>query len=330
MVKPLRVAAVTYTLAFVMDPIERVNIMTDTTFALMLNAHSRGHRVIYVPPHGLALEGDQVIMHGLHVDVWPREGAHYHVREAVRLAAKDCHGIFVRTDPPFDAAYLLATWILSFAERQGVWVINSPSGIRSANEKLYALQFADLCPTSIVTCMRSAIRDFMHAFHGDVIAKPLDGHGGFGVVRLRQDDSNVNALIDLLTHEGKHAIVVQQYLPAGLQGDKRLLVVDGVLHGAVRRVPQQGDHRGNVHVGGHVEVCAIDDRDRAIVARMAETLRRDGLFFVGLDVIDGRLIEVNVTSPTLVQELHRLGGPDLAALIITAVEQRAAQAMARG
>jgi glutathione synthase len=312
-------------LAFIMDPLSRVNINTDTTFAFMLEAFKRGHEVIYVAPSQLELQGDRVFLHGEHVDVFNKAGAHFTVRKTVHDEDVSFDAIFIRTDPPFDSAYLTATWLLSFSERRGVRVINSPSGVRSANEKLYALQFADLCPETVVTTSRAQVDKFMREHGGEAIAKPLEGHGGYGVVRLRQGDSNINALIDLLTLEGKKPVLVQEYLPGAARGDKRLLLIDGVIRGAVRRVPKADDHRGNVHVGGNVEACDIDANDERIASRMRDQLRRDGLFFVGLDVIEdkkeGKLIEVNVTSPTLVQELRRLSGVDLAVEVISSVER---------
>ena len=308
------------TFAFIMDPLERVNIHTDTSFAFMLEAHQRGHKVVYVPPNGIALRQADVWLHGQVVAVEDRAGAHYRVLETTALPATDCQAIFIRTDPPFDAAYLMSTWLLSFAERAGVRIINSPAGIRAANEKLYALEFPELCPKTLVSASRPALRDFVTALGGAAIAKPLHGHGGFGVVRLHNQDSNLNALLDMLTREGQDPILVQAYLPGGATGDKRLLLIDGALCGAVKRVPQAGDHRGNVHVGGRVEACTTDAQDAHIVATLGPALRRAGLYFVGLDVIDGKLIEVNVTSPTLVQELRRLTGVNVAGLLFDALK----------
>ena len=309
------------TLAFVMDPIERVNIRTDTSFAFMLAACARGHTVVHVAPSDISLDGDMPILLGRHLEVYDRQGDHFRIINKQRVAATDCAAIFIRTDPPFDTAYLTVTWMLSLAEGKGVRIINRPSGIRSANEKLYALNFASLCPKTIITANRDDIRAFVAAHGGQAIGKPLDGHGGYGVLRLRAGDSNLNAIIDVLTLEGRQPIVTQEFLPEAAQGDKRLLFVDGVIRGAVRRIPRQDDHRGNVHVGGKAEACELTAADRAIGDAMRDRLRADGLYFVGLDVIGDKLIEVNVTSPTLAQELRNLGGPDLAAEIMDALEK---------
>ncbi len=309
------------TLAFVMDPLAAVNVDTDTSFAFMLAAQDRGHRVVYVPPSGIDLEHTAVHLRGYEVRLQKQRGAPIASQTPLRLPAKGCDAVFIRTDPPFDAGYLLATWLLSFAERDGVWVINSPAGLRAANEKLYSLEFPELCPETLITGDRGAARAFIETLGGEAILKPVDGHGGFGVFRARAGDTNTNALIDMLSLEGRRPLIVQRYVPEGAQGDKRLLLIDGELRGAVRRVPQAGDHRGNVHVGGKVTACELSAADQRIAARLGPRLKQDGLFFVGLDVVGDRLIEVNVTSPTLVQELLRLGGPDLATEVIARVER---------
>jgi glutathione synthase len=312
------------TLAVVMDPIERVNVASDTSFAFMLAARARGHRVLHVDISGVTLEGGEVWLRGRDVDVFDRPGSHYKILGDAFLRARDCDTIFIRTDPPFDSRYLTLTLLLSFAERQGVWVVNSPRGLREANEHLYALEFPELCPPTMVTSSRKEARTFVEKIGGRGIGKPIDGHAGFGVVRLDTNDGNFNALCDMLSLEGKQPFMVQEFIPAVSKGDKRIIVIDGVARGAVRRVPQGGDHRGNVHVGARAEATDIEPREHTVVAKLAPRLKEDGLFFVGLDLIDGKLIEVNVTSPTLIREIHRFGGPDLATEVIEAVEKRAA------
>jgi len=305
------------TLAFVMDPMVGINVHSDTSFAFMLAGAKRGCRILHVRPVDLDLQEGQLMLRGTYIEVAKKQGDHYQELEQARILAKDCKAIFIRTDPPFDEAYLTATWLLSFAEREGARVINSPRGIRSANEKLYALEFPELCPETIITSSKKQALEFLARNQsGRAIAKPLDGFGGFGVLRLEEGDSNCKAIVDLLTGEEKEPILIQQYLPEGVDGDKRLLFVDGKIKGGVRRIPQADDHRGNVHVGGLVEACEIDESDRHIEKVVGDRLRADGLYFVGIDVIGGKLIEINVTSPTLVQELRDLGGPDLATEVI--------------
>ncbi|MEE8409638.1 MAG: glutathione synthase [Myxococcota bacterium] len=311
------------TIAFVMGPLDRVVPEVDTTFAFMLAAHRRGHRVVHVLPRDIGLDGNLCTLGGNVVSVKDSVEKPFEVVENTSLLASDCAAIFIRTDPPFDQEYLTVTWMLSFAERAGVRCINSPSGLRAANEKLYALEFADLCPKTMVTASRTRIVDFIRTVEGEAVVKPVDGHGGFGVVRLHAGDTNINAIVDMLTLEGKQATIAQEYVPEAAQGDKRLFVIDGELRGAVMRVPGEDDHRSNIHVGGHAEACPITDRDRQIVAVLSKRLKEDGLYFVGLDILGGMLSEVNVTSPTLVRELAELGGPDLAGEVITSVEATA-------
>jgi glutathione synthase len=299
-----------------MDPLDGINIDADTSFAFMLAGAAKGSRVMHVAPADLDLSGDRLYLRGRIVEVSPVQGAHYNVVEEIRVPAEECRAIFIRTDPPFDEAYLTVTWLLGFAERAGVRVINSPAGVRSANEKLYALEFPELCPDTMVSASKQEILKFVDDVGGVAIAKPLDGFGGFGVLRLEKGDSNCKAIIDLLTLEEKRSIIVQRYLPEGADGDKRLLFIDGKLRGGVKRVPSKDDHRGNVHVGGVAYACELDEDDRRIEAALGERLRQDGLYFVGIDVIAGKLIEVNVTSPTLVQELRNLAGIDLAKEVI--------------
>ena len=304
------------TIAFVMDPMEGLHIEADTSFAFMLAASHRDARVFHVQPGDIMLRAGKVWLRGRYVQVRDKVGDHFSVVEESLICANDCTAIFIRTDPPFDEDYLTCTWLLSFAERQGVRVLNSPAGIRSANEKLYALEFPELCPETIVTnCQKEAL-SFIESLGGTAIAKPLDGHGGFGVVRVSTEDSNTRAIFDLLTREEKVPILLQAFLPEAALGDKRVILVDGKIRGGIVRVPTGGDHRGNVHVGGRVEACDITDADRRIEAAIGDRLREDGLSFVGIDVIGDKLIEVNVTSPTLLREIHRLGGPDIAAEVI--------------
>lgn len=303
------------TVAFVMDPLERIHPAADTSFALMLEAQARGFRIMHVAPKAMSLSGSALSLEGFEVTVKDAATDYFQVQSPLQIEASDCAAIFIRTDPPFDDAYLMATWMLSFAEEAGVRVINSPRGIRSANEKLYALVFADVCPQTIITNNRADVQRFLAEHNGQAIAKPLDGHGGFGVMRLVSGDSNVNAIVDTLSLEGRRHILVQAYLPEGIQGDKRLFMVDGTLQAALQRVPQGGDHRGNVHVGGKVVATEPDANDRKIAERVGPRLKQDGIYFAGLDVIAGKLIEVNVTSPTLTRELKRLGGADICKII---------------
>ncbi len=302
--------------AFVMDPMEKVNIHVDTSFALMREAQARGIGLVHVDPGHISLDGDEVFLRGRAIEVRDDPEHCYQTLEHVHAVASSFRAIFIRTDPPFDQHYLNTTWLLTFAEEGGVRVLNSPRGIRNANEKLYALEFAHLCPQTLVTASIADVKAFLSRVGGQAVAKPLDGHGGKGVMRLRDGDSNINAIVELLSDDGGQPLIVQEYLPEAKQGDRRLFMVDGELVAVLQRTPAEDDHRGNVHVGGTTSETAITDHDREIAAAMGARLREDGIFFAGLDVIAGKLIEVNVTSPTLIQELKRHGGPDLAKVIL--------------
>jgi len=311
------------TIAVIMDPMEKVQIAADTSFAFMLAAQAQGHRILHVSPARVSLEHHRVMLNCTEIEVADKQGEHFKVLGRRQVEASECAAIFIRTDPPFDEDYLRLSWILSFAEQRGVRIINSPRGLREANEHLYSLYFPELCPKTLISSIPKEIRAFVDSLGGEAIAKPIDGHAGFGVVKLRLDDSNFNALIDMLSHEGKEPIMVQRFIPEAKHGDRRIILLDGEPKGVVVRVPAPGDHRGNVHVGGKAIPAEIDDDDRRICAAMAPRLKQDGLYFVGIDVIDGQLIEVNVTSPTLVREIKELGGPDIAAEVIASVEKSA-------
>lgn len=309
--------------AFVMDPMEGINPGTDTSFALMQEAWRLGLETLHVAPQNMTLRGLDLTLRGYRV-LPPTESSDdngsrvFVMGDECSAPAEDFGAIFVRTDPPFDQDYLNSTWLLSFAARRGVRVVNDPRGIRNANEKLYAQEFAEICPRTVVTADVREVQRFLDEVSGEAVAKPLDGFGGFGVMRLRWGDSNVRAIVEVLTAAGKRPILVQEYLPDASAGDRRLFMLNGELRAVLQRTPAKDDHRGNVHVGGTTSATEITQRDRAIAEVVGPRLREDGLLFVGLDVIDGKLIEINVTSPTLVQELRRHGGPDLAQAIMHA------------
>jgi len=311
-------------LLYVMDPMSRVLQDKDTTFAFQLEGQRRGHEQYHCEPQDLFVE--RTVPHATvrRVEV-ERAAIHFHLFESrtVPLGAFDV--VFMRKDPPFDMAYFFATHLLGLVDPATTLVVNAPRGLREANEKLYALNFPDLIPESLVTADIGRLRAFLDAMGGEMIVKPLDGCGGAGVLHLQRQDRNLNALLEMSTQEGKQLVMAQRYLPAAREGDKRLIVLDGQPLGAVLRVPREDEHRGNIHVGGRVERSPVDDRDREICRRMAPRLRADGLWFVGLDVIGGLVTEVNVTSPTGVQEIDRLDGACLEAQVIDFVESRAAR-----
>ena len=312
-------------LAFVMDPIRHVLIDKDTTFALMLEAQTRGHEVWYLEMPDLFVEDAQAMGRARRIEVRRVEGKHFTFGAERRGPLADFDAIFMRKDPPFDVAYLHATQLLELAQAAGSFVLNDPAGLRAANEKLYALRFPSVIPATLVSADAAHLKAFLDRQDGEMIVKPIDGHGGAGVFYVRRDDRNLNAILETLTREGRQAIIAQQYLPEVRRGDKRLIVLDGEPVGCTLRVPRADENRGNIHVGGTCVKADVTDRDREICRVVGPALRRDGLYFVGLDVIGDSLTEVNVTSPTGVQEIDRLNGVCLEARVLEFVERRVAE-----
>jgi glutathione synthase len=308
---------------FVMDTLDRVNPEKDTTFAFIEAAQERGHESLHCLVSDLSIRGGRAhakVRTVVTSDADPRITLSAAPRD---LCLDDVDAVFIRKDPPFDRAYSYATLLLERA-RGGPLVINDPRGLRDANEKLYALHFQEWMPRTIVTSDRDAVFTFVDEVGGSAVIKPLDGAGGVGVMKLDRADKNARAIADVITHEGRHLAMVQEFLPDVTRGDKRVLLLDGELLGAILRVPRGDDIRSNIHVGGHVEPCELTPREHELVAAVAPRLRADGLVFVGLDVIGERLTEVNVTSPTGIQELARFTGTKPAAKVIEWTERAAA------
>jgi glutathione synthase len=318
MPRPLR-------LLYVMDPLSRVLVDKDTTFAFMLEGARRGHEQFHCGTEDLFVERASAQARVRPVEV-RRAAVHYTLGEERTLALEWFDVVFMRKDPPFDLSYYFATQILGLVDPRATLVVNDPRGLREANEKLYALHFPDVIPESLVSADSGRLKRFLDALGGEMIVKPLDGCGGAGVFHLRRGDRNLNAILELSTLNGTRLVMAQRYLPAiRTQGDKRLVVLAGEPLGAIARIPQEDEHRGNIHVGGRVERSPVDDRDREICRRMAPRLEADGLWFVGLDIIGGLVTEVNVTSPTGVQEIDRLDGTCLEGQVLDWVEARAAR-----
>jgi glutathione synthase len=306
-----------------MDPIESIDIQSDTTFVMMLEAQRRGCRVLYAQPETLGVAGGEVVASVRPVTLRREPGRHAELGPAEQIAldaAADL--VFQRKDPPVDPAYVTATQILGLCRR--ALVLNRPAGVLAANEKLYTLNFADLMPATRVTHSIALLQEFMDELGGEMIVKPLDGRGGEGIFHVSRHDRNLLSILEQSTAFESRRVMAQQYLPAVRTGDKRILLVDGEPLGAVMRVPSDGEHRANFHVGGSAVKSDLDAADRRIVERLAPSLRRDGLFFVGIDVIGGLLTEVNVTSPTGMQEINALEGRQLEAEFFDAVEARLA------
>lgn len=308
-------------MAFVMDPIERLDIRADTTFVLMLEAQRRGHRVLYVDPDDLGVEEGRVVARVTPVELRREEGRHVTLGESRRVVLDDeADVVFQRKDPPVDVPYATATQMLMLCRR--ALVLNRPEGILAANEKLYTLHFADLMPETLVAREIPHFIDFLAKLGGEMIVKPLHGKGGEGIFHVRHDDRNLFSILEQQTAFGTRWAMAQRYVPEIRQGDKRILLVDGEPLGAVLRVPSEGETRANLHVGGRAAKTGLDEGDRRIVARVAPRLVQDGLFFVGLDVIGGLLTEINVTSPTGVQEMNALDGVRHEERILERVEAR--------
>ena len=310
------------TVAIQMDPIERIDIAADSTFALALEAQARGHRLLYYGPRDLIFHDGQATAQMRALSVKNVRGDHFSLGEPMLVNLTRADVVLMRQDPPFDMAYITATHVLERIHPKTL-VVNDPFHVRNAPEKLFVTQFAGLMPPTLVTSDREAIRRF-RIEHKDIIVKPLYGNGGAGVFRIKPDDENLAALLEMFTQFYREPVVVQRYIPAVRQGDKRIILVDGVPAGAVNRVPAEGEARSNLHVGGKAEASELSPRDKEICSAIGPELKKRGLIFAGIDVIGGYLTEINVTSPTGIQELKRLSGVDSAALIWDAIEARRA------
>ena len=304
--------------AIQMDPIEGVNIETDTTFFLMLEAQTRGHALWHYTPDKLAMEDGKVTARARPMNLRALKGDHHRLgeREVVDLSTMDV--VLMRQDPPFDMAYITATHFLETIHPKTL-VVNNPAEVRNAPEKLFVTGFPGLQPPTLITSDPEAIRDFQ-ARHGDMVLKPLYGGGGSGVVRLKVGDPNLDALLELHAMIGREPVIAQKFIPAISKGDKRILLVDGEPVGAINRVPAEGQVRSNLARGGRAEAVELTARDREICAIIGPELKRRGLLFVGIDVIGDYLTEINVTSPTGAQQLHRFGGANAAAALWDRIE----------
>ncbi|MBZ0149839.1 MAG: glutathione synthase [Pseudorhodoplanes sp.] len=303
-----------------MDPIERINIRGDSTFALLIEAQKRGHRLSYYTPDKLAQRGDKVFAAVQPLDVRDQAGAHFTLGEAKRTELTDFDVILLRQDPPFDLAYITTTHLLERIHPKTL-VVNDPAHVRNAPEKIFVLEFSDLMPPTLVTRDLAEIKLFREE-HGDIVMKPLYGHGGSAVFRLTKEDVNFGSLYDLFATSFREQWMVQKFLPAVKEGDKRIILVDGEFAGAINRVPAADDLRSNMVRGGAAQATELTAKERDICKRLGPALRERGLLFVGIDVIDGLLTEINVTSPTGLRAIKNLGGPDIAAMIWDKIESK--------
>jgi glutathione synthase len=300
-----------------MDPIERINIRGDSTFALMLEAQARGHSLAVYTPDTLSQRGGQISAVVRPVELRDVEGDHVSAGQAERVDLSTFDVVLLRQDPPFDMAYVTTTHMLERL-RPETLVVNDPVSVRNAPEKVFVTEFPELMPPTLITRDRQEIETF-RAEHGEVVMKPLYGAGGAAVFKVAVEDPNFGSLFDMFSVTSREPWVIQRFLPQVVQGDKRIILVDGVAAGAVNRVPQKGDIRSNMVRGGAAAATDLTPRERDICERIGPALKRMGLVFVGIDVIDGWLTEINVTSPTGLRAIKRLGGPDLAASIWDAI-----------
>ncbi|WP_417266825.1 glutathione synthase [Celeribacter baekdonensis] len=308
--------------AIQMDPIGPVNINADSTFRIMEEAQKRGHTLFYYTPDHLAFQEGRITARGWPIEVRRVEGDHYTLGEMAEVDLSDYDVVWLRQDPPFDMGYITTTHLLDMI-MPGTLVVNDPFWVRNYPEKLLVLNFPDLTPPTAIARDLATIRAFKEK-HGDIILKPLYGNGGAGVFRLDPNDRNLSSLHELFTGMSREPMIVQKFLPDVLNGDKRVILVDGEAVGAINRVPQKGETRSNMHVGGRPEKVGLTDRDREICAKIGPLLKEKGQVFVGIDVIGDYLTEINVTSPTGIQELERFDGTNTAELIWQAIEAKRA------
>ena len=303
-----------------MDPIAGINIRGDSTFALLLEAQKRGHALSYYTPDKLSLKGEEVVAPVQVLTVRDDVGDHFTLGEPRREPLAQYDVILLRQDPPFDLAYITSTHLLERLHPKTL-VVNDPASVRNAPEKIFVMDFPQLMPPTLISRDLDEINAFRDE-HGAVVMKPLHGHGGAAVFRVMPQDMNFGSLFDMFSVTFREPWVIQRFLPEVKHGDKRIILVDGEFAGAVNRVPAPDDLRSNMVRGGVPKATDLSERERDICARLGPALRERGLLFVGIDVIDGFLTEINVTSPTGIRAIARLGGPDVAAKIWDTIEAR--------
>jgi glutathione synthase len=310
----------TLTVAIQMDPIESVNINADSTFVLALEAQKRGHELYHYLPKHLSLREGKVLAKARALQVRREQGNHATLGGFETVDLSKMEVVLMRQDPPFDMAYITATHVLEHIHPKTL-VVNDPVSVRNAPEKLFVTHFPGVMPPTVITSDVDEIRSF-RAQHHDLIIKPLYGNGGAGVFHVKPDDENLNALLELFTTTWREPVIVQRYVPEVRRGDKRIILVEGQAVGAINRVPAAGEARSNMHVGGRPEKTALSKREREICETIGPALKERGLIFVGIDVIGDYLTEINVTSPTGIQEINRFNGTALEALVWDAIEAR--------
>ena len=312
----------TIRLGVLMDPIQQINYKKDSTLAMLLAASSRGWSLLYFEQKDLYVEDGIAKAVVTELTVFKDPEKWYQFNEQFSMALSELDVILMRKDPPFDNEYLYSTYILELAEKQGAMVVNNPQALRSNNEKLFATEFPQCCPPLLVTRRADLLRKFA-AEQGDIILKPLDGMGGSSIFRVKKNDPNLSVIIETLTAHGATQTMAQRFIPEIVDGDKRILLVDGEpIPYALARIPAKGETRGNLAAGGTGEGRELTDRDRWICEQVAPTLKERGLLFVGIDVIGDYLTEINITSPTCIRELDNQFSTGIADLLMDAIERR--------
>lgn len=307
--------------ALQMDPVETIDINGDSTFAMGLEAQKRGHKLFHYLVDDMSYQNDKVKAHARPLKFRREEGNHYSVGESRHMdLGDDIDVILMRQDPPFHMGYITATHILEHIHPKTL-VVNDPASVRNAPEKIFLTRFPELMPPTMITMNADDVRAFRKEY-GDIIVKPLYGNGGAGVFRIKQDDQNLSSLIEMFQEFYTEPFIVQKYLSDVRKGDKRIILIDGEAVGAINRVPEEGEIRSNMHVGGDARKTVLTDREREICQAIGPILKEQGQIFVGIDVIGDYLTEINVTSPTGIQEIQRFDGTDIAALIWDAIERK--------
>ena len=304
---------------FLMDPIENVKMEKDTSFIFMLGAYRRGHNVYYLPDGGITLKNNRVHFHVVPVIPQDVPNSPFIKKEALTLSEDKVNAVFVRSDPPFDETYLMNTWLLERSPKN-IPVINNPSGIRTVNEKIWATQFASIIPKTLISRQKKEMLNFLRE-EKDIVIKPANGFGGSSVFHIEYGDKNANVTLETVSQFWTKEVILQKYIPAAQNGDKRILLLNGEPLGAVLRVHAKDDHRNNFFAGGKPAKTTITPNDRKIVNILKPHLKKLGLYFVGIDIIGNYLIEVNVTSPTCLREMNYLYGKNLENQVISFIER---------
>jgi len=312
----------TIKIGIVMDPISKIKIHKDSSFAMLLEAQSRGWELYYLEMQDLYLDNGRCFASSKKLTVQRDPQNWYQLEEATDHPLADLDAVLMRKDPPFDTEYIYATYLLERAEDEGCLIVNKPQSLRDANEKLFTAWFSEFTPTTLVTRSSQKIRDF-HSKHKDVILKPLDGMGGASIFRIKENDVNIGVIIETLTEHGQRYCMAQTFIPEIKEGDKRILIVDGEpMPYALARIPAQGETRGNLAAGGSGVAQPLSTSDWHIANAIGPTLKEKGLIFVGLDVIGDKVTEINVTSPTCIQEIDNAYGTNISGKLMDAIEKR--------